>query len=68
MRPTPPQDDHGNSTHPPDATAIAFPELAYRQFTDWLDSELEQLVARWQHLAAPRATERCRSHGKSGRR
>ena len=27
----------------------------YRRFTRWLDRELETLVARWEHTAAPNA-------------
>ena len=28
---------------------------AYAHFGEWLDGELDLLVARWEHLAAPRA-------------
>ena len=30
----------------------------YQEFTRWLDRELEQLVARWAHAAAPNASPR----------
>ncbi len=43
-------DLHGSTS-----AAIAAEELASRHFATWLDAELERLVARWQHLAAPRA-------------
>lgn len=29
---------------------------SYRQFTRWLDRELDRLVARWAHRAVPNAT------------
>ncbi len=29
---------------------------SYQEFTRWLDGELEQLVARWKHVAAPSAS------------
>lgn len=35
------------------ATALAEPDVAV--FAQWMDVELEKLVARWVHLAAPRA-------------
>jgi hypothetical protein len=28
---------------------------AYRRFSRWMDQQLEELVTRWAHLAAPRA-------------
>jgi hypothetical protein len=33
-------------------------EKALEQFGAWFDGELEQLVARWIHLAAPNASKR----------
>ncbi|HVU86744.1 MAG TPA: hypothetical protein VHD36_05455 [Pirellulales bacterium] len=33
-------------------------EQALAEFGRWLDGELEQLVARWVHLAAPNASRR----------
>jgi hypothetical protein len=27
----------------------------YREFSQWMDGELEKLVGRWKHLAAPNA-------------
>jgi hypothetical protein len=33
---------------------------SYRKFSRWLDRELEQLVARWAHTAAPNAAFRWR--------
>jgi hypothetical protein len=32
-----------------------FEPVKFQEFTEWLDGELDHLVARWQHLAAPRA-------------
>jgi hypothetical protein len=31
---------------------------SYQEFTRWLDRELEELTARWAHLAAPNAWSR----------
>jgi len=36
-------------------------EAALEKFGSWLDGELDQLVARWVHLAAPNAAHRGRS-------
>ncbi len=35
--------------------AIAAEKLASEHFGSWFDAELEKLVERWGHLAAPRA-------------
>jgi hypothetical protein len=34
---------------------------SYQKFTRWLDRELESLVARWAHLAAPKRPRRDRA-------
>ena len=34
---------------------------SYQEFTRWLDRELEELVARWAHVAAPKASRRAPS-------
>jgi len=34
---------------------LAAEEQAIEHFATWLDVELEKLVARWSHLAAPKA-------------
>lgn len=39
-----------------DDTALAFETEAFAQFDRWIDAELEQLVARWIHTAAPNAS------------
>ena len=39
-------------------------EKAYEEFGHWFDGELEQLVARWAHLAAPNASRRGLSRGR----
>ena len=36
-------------------SAAVLPEPDVTVFADWLDGELEKLVARWIHLAAPNA-------------
>ena len=41
--------DHGDV-----AVRVAAP--AYRRFNRWMDGELEALVARWVHAAAPNAS------------
>jgi len=43
------------------AEHAAAEEQALADFGRWLDGELEQLVARWIHLAAPNASRRERS-------
>jgi len=34
---------------------------SYQEFTRWLDHELEELVARWAHVSAPKASRRAPS-------
>ncbi len=41
--------------------ATAADDAALEKFGVWLDGELEKLVARWVHLAAPNAAHRERS-------
>jgi len=36
-------------------TRLLSQRLAYARFSSWLDRELENLVARWAHTAAPNA-------------
>lgn len=38
-------------------------DVNYELFTAWMDAELEKLVARWCHLAAPNAGRASRSRG-----
>ena len=40
----------------PTGQATATQEPSYEVFGLWMDSELEKLVARWVHLAAPNAS------------
>ena len=40
------------------AQLTAAEELALVEFGDWMDGELDRLVARWIHLAAPNASRR----------
>jgi hypothetical protein len=40
---------------------------AYREFTRWLDRELDTLVARWDHAAAPSARRRPRFRFRAAR-
>ena len=40
------------------ASFTAAEEEALAVFSNWLDGEFEQLVARWSHLAAPNASRR----------
>ncbi len=47
--------------------AIAAEQLASEHFGLWLDGELEKLVARWQHLAAPQAHRGGDRFGRAGR-
>ena len=42
--------------HHPSAVAIAAEELACEHFAAWLDVELDKLVLKWKHLAAPNAS------------
>ncbi len=46
---------HDHSDFPLDVTTPS-----YQRFADWLDRQLETLVARWLHAAAPRALRRPR--------
>ncbi len=56
MEPHPSQNQH-QVGKPEDLTAIAIRvrTQALADFELWLDGELQQLVARWSHLAAPGA-------------
>ena len=47
--------------------AIAAEKLATEHFAMWLDGELEKLVARWEHLAAPKARLGTDRFGRSRR-
>ena len=38
---------------------------SYQELTRWLDRELEELVARWAHVAAPKASRRAPSRRRS---
>lgn len=49
-------DNHRNSAQASANAAIAAEERASRNFGEWLDCELQRLVAQWSHLAAPAAT------------
>jgi hypothetical protein len=46
-------------------TTTAAEEAALVKFGTWLDGELDLLVARWVHLAAPNAAHRGRSTRKT---
>jgi hypothetical protein len=56
--------NHGSQTAAVETEAAqmsAAEGLALEEFGRWLDGELEQLVARWVHLAAPNASRRERA-------
>ena len=36
-------------------------DRVYERFAAWLDGQLDELVAKWAHLAAPRASRRERA-------
>lgn len=38
-----------------DATLVALESRSFQDFELWMDAELERLVARWIHAAAPNA-------------
>jgi hypothetical protein len=40
----------------PEPQEAEFNQAALDQFAHWFDDELEKLVARWRHLAAPNAS------------
>ncbi|MBL8829702.1 MAG: hypothetical protein JNM18_22175 [Planctomycetaceae bacterium] len=47
--------------------AIAAEQLASEHFGTWLEGELEKLVARWEHLAAPKARHAGDRFGRASR-
>ncbi len=56
--------NHGHETAAVEtetAPMTAAQEQALADFGHWLDGELEQLVAKWVHLAAPNASRRERA-------
>ncbi len=63
-QPTSGNEKHGyqsSATEAQVAELSAAEEQALEQFGLWLDGELEALVARWIHLAAPNASKRERA-------
>ncbi|HEY2841878.1 MAG TPA: hypothetical protein VGJ26_22155 [Pirellulales bacterium] len=53
--------NHGFRTSAIEASLVALSEAeekALAEFDCWMDGELEKLVARWSHLAAPNAAKR----------
>jgi hypothetical protein len=68
MKPTrPPNDQGGESAGLIDTPEFDFNTPAYVQFSEHLDVQLTQLVALWQHLAAPNALRIDRGTFCSGR-
>lgn len=58
------QPSEESGQHPIGHMLECVPGLAepdYSVFAQWMDGELEKLVARWLHLAAPRASRLGRS-------
>ena len=55
MNDHPIQNDHNTPTESVATPTTAAEEQALEVFGQWMDSELEKLVARWIHLAAPNA-------------
>ena len=51
----PPGNQPGTSIHLLDEPEVDLATPAYVLFSQSLDAQLDQLVAKWQHLAAPRA-------------
>jgi hypothetical protein len=47
--PSDPQDEAG------DSLLVRTESASFQQFDEWMDAELEQLVQRWIHTAAPNA-------------
>ncbi len=70
MKPTRPADDQGGkSAGLLDALEFDFSTPAYVRFSQQMDERLLQLVALWQHLAAPNALRidrggRCSGHSR----
>lgn len=52
----------------PDATLVAEQLKSFAEFDRWMDCQLESLVARWIHTAAPNANRVWRITDKLGRR
>lgn len=64
MRRSKPELNHGFQSEAVETEVAEFSaaeEQALEQFGLWLDGELETLVARWIHLAAPNASRRERA-------
>lgn len=55
MDPQPSEENRSRGSEPDPIPAATAKERALEAFGQWLDEELEKLVARWVHLAAPRA-------------
>jgi hypothetical protein len=55
MKPVQPSGDHPSAAELLDVPELDFTTSAFADFSERLDVQLVQLVARWQHLAAPRA-------------
>jgi hypothetical protein len=55
MEPTRASGDRGKSAELLEPAEINFTSATYIQFNAQMDVQLEHLVARWQHLAAPSA-------------
>jgi hypothetical protein len=65
MNDLPEKNDHRVVASAQTSATIAAEELASEAFGQWLDVELEKLVARWIHLAAPNATRSVRRSSRS---
>jgi hypothetical protein len=55
MKPVSRSGDSAQSSNRLDSPAIDFNAAPFVSFSARMDSQLEELVAKWQHLAAPRA-------------
>jgi hypothetical protein len=52
--------DESNETAAPVLAEFDFDPARYVQFNTWIDAELDRLVERWKHLAAPNAERMAR--------
>jgi hypothetical protein len=50
------QNNNSGENEHPGLPVVELEEARYEVFGEWLDVELEKLVARWIHLAAPNAS------------
>ena len=48
-------DDGADELTARDVAEFDFDAARYEEFTLWIDAELDRLIGRWKHLAAPNA-------------